>query len=584
MPRSDGLLLPEHEQRVEAALDRLTLSGIVGQTLLGGWLHRAIDEDAVILIQQGKLGSVLVGKPAIGELAEAREQFTRLHHLAPQGLLIAADVEAGLGQIVAKGATRLPAALALGSHADAESRKRVARRAAEIVATEATAIGIRMFFGPVADLLTHPTNPIVNTRSYGLETRAVGAMLGEFIRAAQTCGLACVTKHFPGHGPTLGDSHLELPTVSLDAERLRTVELEPFRAAIDAGVAGMMVAHVHYPAFQPANERRPKVPASLSPSIVRGLLRDALRFPGVIVTDSLAMQAITKRQPLPEACIAALMAGNDLLILESDFAACHEAILHAVITGRLPEERIRAAAQRVLRLKEQLGLLPGEDRKPSIVTRGSLEVIGTPEHAEAARDMARGAIAMLRGRIAPVTKRLRRLPLSPLPVVGFFNGTQATAHGHPSVIANALRAMLSEHWPDDNIPWPSIAIHDDATSDDVDRLADYISAEMPLILVVFRRPTAYRVEGLGLSGRMAPLFDAALKRAAVLVVQGLPQDPPEWLPLSLDVPVLVTFSTDAASSLAAAEAMLGLTEAAVGRFPITWETGPWDSGMYASPS
>lgn len=232
--------------------------------------------------------------------------------------------------------------------------------AAHYTAKELRSVGITMNFAPVLDVNTNPRNPIIGLRSFGDSPEEVASLGAIAVEGSRRGRVAAVAKHFPGHGDTASDSHRSLPIVAHSWERLQRVELEPFRAAIKAGVPAIMTAHVAYPALDPL-----RIPATLSKPILTDLLRGKLGFRGVIVTDSLDMRAITARWSLPEASVLALDAGADLLLIGSGtLEAVYDKILESLEEGRLSLETLQQASDRILVLKKRLGL-PGEDLKLS---------------------------------------------------------------------------------------------------------------------------------------------------------------------------------------------------------------------------
>ena len=208
-----------------------------------------------------------------------------------------------------------------------------------------------MNFAPVADVNNNPRNPVINIRSFGEDPGRVGAMVRASVEGLQAGGVAATLKHFPGHGDTAIDTHLGLATVPHDRARLDRVELAPFRDGIAAGAAGAMVAHVEMPALDPTPG-----PATLSAPIVSGLLRRDLGFDGVIYTDSMLMDAVSKALPPGEAAVRAVLAGVDVVLDPPDLRATYAALNAAVASGRLTRARIEASARRVLSHKARLGL------------------------------------------------------------------------------------------------------------------------------------------------------------------------------------------------------------------------------------
>ena len=233
------------------------------------------------LVDEDRVGGFIVG---VGPGYGTASWLNELQDRSEVPLLVSADLEWGPGTRL-KGATVLPINMALAAAGPAA----MAYEAGRITALEARAAGIHMAFAPVADVNVNPQNPVINTRSYGSDPGQVSERVVAFIEGARSAGLLTVVKHFPGHGDTETDSHLEMPVLDVDRIRLEDVELRPFRAAIGAGVDGVMTAHLAVPLLDPAPRPRP---ATLSPPILTGLLRNDLGFQGLVVTDGLHMDGV----------------------------------------------------------------------------------------------------------------------------------------------------------------------------------------------------------------------------------------------------------------------------------------------------
>jgi beta-glucosidase len=289
-------------------------------------------------------GVILLG----GSAAEVGLKTQALQTQARVPLLIAADVEEGVGQRFS-GATWFPPPMALGAIADRDPPAALAYAEAfgQATATEALAIGINWVLAPTVDVNNNPRNPVINVRAFGSEAERVAALTQAFLRGAQTQPVLTAAKHFPGHGDTATDSHLELPTIAHDLERLHRLELLPFRGAIAAGVDAVMTAHLRVPALDP------RYPATLSPATLTGLLRQQLGFDGLIVTDALIMGAIANTYGPYEAAVLAVEAGADVLLMPSDPEGAIAAVVEAVHCGRLGRDRILASVERLWRAKQK---------------------------------------------------------------------------------------------------------------------------------------------------------------------------------------------------------------------------------------
>lgn len=290
-------------------------------------------------------GVILLG----GNAAEVGLRTHQLQEWATLPLLIAADIEEGVGQRFA-GATWFPPPMAIGAIAQQNLPKALtlAEQMGQMVAQEALAIGLNWVLAPVVDVNNNPANPVINVRAWGDTPDVVSQLSTAFLRGAQSQSVLTAAKHFPGHGDTAIDSHLELPKLPHTADRLAAIELPPFKAAIAAGVDAVMTAHLHIPQLDPQH------PATLSFPILTELLRQQLGFEGLIVTDALIMGAITNQYGGTEAALLAIEAGTDILLMPSDPAAVIQAVCDAVETGRLSRERVQASFERIRRAKQKV--------------------------------------------------------------------------------------------------------------------------------------------------------------------------------------------------------------------------------------
>ncbi|WP_199249995.1 glycoside hydrolase family 3 N-terminal domain-containing protein [[Phormidium] sp. ETS-05] len=331
-------------------------------------------------------GVILVGGSAGDLLLRSRQ----LQSWAQFPLLIAADVEEGVGQRFA-GATWFPPPMAL-SYIEQQSPgqgQHYAELLGNFIARESLAIGINWVLAPVVDVNNNPENPVIDVRSFG-ETPAMASLLTTaFLQGARQWPVLTCAKHFPGHGDTSVDSHLDLPVLPHSPERLAAIELPPFASAIAAGVDGVMSAHLVIPAWDDSG------PATLSPQILTGELRQNLGFEGLIVTDALVMGAIANRYDPLEAPILALEAGADILLMPVDPAGAIESICAAVNSGRISPERIRASVERIWRAKQKIFSpqeTPEGGRGEGDSLASSLSELATPAATEAAEGMLRAGL------------------------------------------------------------------------------------------------------------------------------------------------------------------------------------------------
>ena len=270
----------------------------------------------------------------------------RLQETSPQPLLLTADLEGGAGWIFT-GTTRLPRGMGLA----ATGEPRWAREAAQVTAAEGRAVGVHVNFFPVMDVNINALNPIINIRAFGESPLDVIRFGTAYVESLQRSGMIATAKHFPGHGDTETDSHLELPIVDAERSRLDSIELPPFRAAVDAGVGAVMSAHIAWPRVS----KNPSRPATLDPDVIDAILRREMRFEGIVFTDALTMNGIRNHYTMEEASVLAIEAGADVLLF-ADMTVSHRALVKAVREGRLAEARIDRSVRRILEAKERLGL------------------------------------------------------------------------------------------------------------------------------------------------------------------------------------------------------------------------------------
>jgi beta-N-acetylhexosaminidase len=341
---------------------------------------------------------------SLSDVYETAFLTRRLQSMARRPLLIAADLEAGIGMRFQE-TTYWPWPMAVAAAGDPS----LAERQGRVVAQEARALGVNQIYAPVADVNDDPGNPVINVRSYGEDPSEVARYVVAFVRGVQAGGVIATVKHFPGHGDTRTDSHRSLPVLEVARDRLERVELIPFRAAISAGVDAVMTAHLSLPLLDAtaAPERhslsrenpytgedaevaaRATVPASLSPAITGGLLRRELRFEGLVVTDAADMGALTDHFDPGETAVRAILAGADQIPKSPDIDRAIAAVRHAVEEGRISRERLDASVRRILAAKAR-AVIRGRD-----VERIFREV-DRREHRELAEEIARRSLTLIR--------------------------------------------------------------------------------------------------------------------------------------------------------------------------------------------
>ncbi len=347
------------------------------------------------LLGEGAGGVILLG----GSAAELRLRTRQLAAWSDEPLLLCADVEEGVGQRF-EGASWLVPPLALGrihGH-DPEAALELAERYGRCSGREARLLGLNWVLAPVCDVNNNPANPVINVRAWGEDPATVGALAAAFLRGAQAEGVLCCAKHFPGHGDTSADSHLELPVVPHGRERLERIELPPFQQAIAAGVAAVMTAHLLLPNLDSLH------PATLSAAVLTDLLRRRMAFDGLIVTDALVMEAVAGRYGGAEAAVRALEAGADLVLMPADADAAIEAILEAVAIGRISRARLEESLERRRRALQRIGCGPageGEGRPHAAAPLGELSNGPSDEDRALALELVGSSLERQGGSIPP---------------------------------------------------------------------------------------------------------------------------------------------------------------------------------------
>jgi len=331
------------------------------------------------------------------EPLEAAALTNRLQKDSKYPLLFAADFERGLSMRL-EGATAFPAAMAFGAAGD----KNLAREFGRISAQESRAIGVQWNWFPIADVNSNPANPIIDTRSFGEDPVLVSEMVAAYIEGARSEGLLTTAKHFPGHGDTDTDSHLTLARVPASMDRLNSVELVPFRSAIAAGVDSVMVGHLIVPAIEPDPNR----PASVSAHVIRDLLQGQLGFKGLVITDGLDMAGLThvftgsEAEISSEAAVAAVEAGEDMVIIPGDLGGAYDGLLAAVKKGEISEARIDESVLKILRMKASVGL----DRNRFVDLAKVQDEIAQPQNMALAESVADRAVTLVEdgGKLIPI--------------------------------------------------------------------------------------------------------------------------------------------------------------------------------------
>jgi len=392
-------------------LKRMSLDEKIGQLISVGVNATFLNQDSEAFkalrhqVVDNHVGGIILFR---GPVYESVVLVNRMQELAKYPLLVSADLEAGSGMRF-DDTVNLPWNMAIAATGNPD----YARRAGELTAREARAMGIQQIYAPVSDVNNNAANPVINVRSYGEDPNDVGRFVAAFVKGAQNEGVIATAKHFPGHGDTATDSHRGLPEIDVTRERLNSVELVPFRAAVDAGVGAVMDGHIGLPLIDPTTitplpqdvKLRPSdtdengeivnakgtMPTTLSP-VMNGILRRDLNFDGLIVTDAMSMSGLTIYFTQEEASVRAIEAGADLLLKPADPDAALHGVREAVKKGRLTEQRIEESARKVLAAKYDLGLTRQRIASLDAIDR----VVAGKRAVELAREIANHAITLVR--------------------------------------------------------------------------------------------------------------------------------------------------------------------------------------------
>lgn len=432
----------------------------VKQLKLGGFHVFGGAEPIPAVLLANHYGSVTLGQPLA-----AASILNRLQSLSLLPLLNTADFESGVGFRIA-GATAFPRQMAMGAAGD----EHLVFEAGRITAIEARAIGVHVNFAPVADVNNNARNPVINTRSFGEAPDVVGHLASAYVRGLHAGGMLATLKHFPGHGDTDVDSHIGLPIIKHPRERLDRVELAPFRDGIGAGADAIMTAHIQLPALDPAEFS----PATLSQPIVTGLLRGELKFDGLVYTDSMGMEAVSRRLAPGDAAALAIKAGNDVVLHSPDDAAAVLGIKAAVETGQIPAAQIDASVRRILRAKARLGL-----HRAKAVSQDDLpKHVGGRTSAAVARQISQKSITLLKDDRNQVPLRTpREGALLYLSLLDYESGWRIAAPSRTFI------PELRKRWP--NVT--AIELADRATASEIDLVRATATRYDAIVVSVFVR-------------------------------------------------------------------------------------------------
>ena len=502
-----------------------------------------------------------------GPVYESVVLVNRMQQLAKHPLLISADLEAGSGMRF-DDTVNFPWNMAIAATGNPD----YARREGELTAREARAMGVQQIYAPVADVNNNAANPVINVRSYGEDPSDVARFVAAFVEGAQRGGVIATAKHFPGHGDTATDSHRGLPEIDVTRERLNSVELVPFRAAVNAGVGAVMDGHIGLPLIDstvisplPRDVKlkpidtdengeivnaKGTMPTTLSP-VINGILRNDLHFDGLIVTDAMSMSGLTLYFTQEEASVRALEAGADLLLKPADPDASMRGVRDAVKHGRLTEQRIEQSARKVLAAKYDLGLVQQRLTPLDEIDR----VVAGKQTVALSEEIAEHAITLVRD-------DAKLLPMQITPAKRIFNLAITNGDDRLSIAQTFISTMARA-----GVKIETIVLDDRSSDAEVKKALDNAGKADVVIVSMYGRVRTGQARSVALPEPGMKALNKLLERKAPLI--GISFGNPYLL---LSVPklqtYLVAYGDMPSLQEAAAEALVGKIDI-TGRLPIS---------------
>ncbi|MET3697199.1 beta-N-acetylhexosaminidase [Bacillus oleivorans] len=405
---SGQLVIKQKSERyniIDNAIEGMTLNEKIGQMLMPDfrkWNGADVTEmlpEIEALVQEYDLGGVILFRENVVATKQTAKLVAAYQEASEKyGLLMAIDQEGGIVTRLQSG-TDMPGNMALGATRSSEIAENVGR----VIGEELHALGINMNLAPVLDVNNNPDNPVIGVRSIGESPELVAELGVAYTKGLQGAGIAATAKHFPGHGDTATDSHLLLPEVPHDKERLLAVELYPFQQAMDAGIDAIMTAHVTFPKIDGTKVISQKdgteisLPATLSYKVLTELMREEMGYEGVIITDALNMAAIAEHFGPVDAVIRSVNAGTDIILMPVGLKEVADGLLEAVETGEITEERLEASVKRILTLKIKRGIIKAESPVPiEEIVANAEQIVGSAEHKQVEADVANKSITLVK--------------------------------------------------------------------------------------------------------------------------------------------------------------------------------------------
>jgi beta-N-acetylhexosaminidase len=546
-------------------LKKLSLEERIGQLIHVGVNARYAHQDSVFFqdlkrhVVENKVGGIIF---FVGPVYETVHLANRMQEAAKVPLLMSLDAETGVGMRL-ENAIVFPWAMAVAATGDPE----LARRMGVLTGRESRASGFRHVFAPVLDVNNNAANPVINVRSFGEDPEDVARFGVAFIQGLQSEGVLATAKHFPGHGDTHVDSHRGLPVIDLDRERIDRIELLPFRKAVQAGVASVMIGHIGLPKIDAEEvaplkqyetfyteegaelvDQKSFIPASLSHKLQTDILRSEMGFQGLIVSDALDMSGLTIYFTQEEAGVRALLAGTDMLLKPADAAAMIRGIRSAIASRRLSEERLNASVRRMLAWKHELGLA-----KRKIVPLDEIDrVISGSETAALADEIGTRAITLVRHDGSVPLDRSAKIA-----VVGISNGFDG-----PTTMS-ALTSTLRQG----GLRFSSAYLQENSTAEQIAAARKAVAAAEIVVAGLYGRVRTGARNSVGLPENGAAILREAL--AANKKVVGVSFGNPYILSSFADLKTyLVAYGDMPSLQRASARALLG-SQDVTGRLPIS---------------
>ena len=535
---------------VERTLGELSLREKVGQMMLAwtGGNYAPGSEDLRRLetaVRRDGVGGIII---SIGSPQAYVAKLNAMQNAARVPLLMVTDMESGPGMRLTGSATDIPPAMGLA----ATGSDSLAFEVGRVIAKEARAVGIHLTLSPVLDVNSNPQNPIINTRSYGEDPEQVGRFAAAYVRGLHAGGVLAAGKHFPGHGDTRVDSHIDLPSIAADRARLDSVELPPFRMAVRAGIDAMLVGHIAVPRVT-GDDRL----ASLSTKLTGDLLRREMGFGGLVFTDAMNMGALTRRYGEGEAAVLAIEAGADLLLQPVDIPRTIDAVVAAVRSGRLTEARIDQSVRRLLEAKSRVKL-----NEQKLVDGAALgRSVGTDEHRRVAEAVATRSITLARDsrNLVPLASGARRI-LS----ITYADAGRSGAGAFNAALQGGGRTV------------EQVRVGASTTAAELERVRQRAAAADVVVVSALVTPREYQGT-VETSARFAEMVERLARdgRPVIAVSFGSPYLIRSFPSVSA---YLLAWGPDVVSQQAAARALLGQAPI-TGRLPVTLPGSPRGTGV-----